>query len=86
MSFYQTYDKTVTSDYIVQNLMADENGRENYTGDLARMLFPLAGELSADCNYGAIRSIAVVHPIIAWQLDLFIYLLLHWCCLNIGKM
>ena len=33
--FYQTYDKTVTSDYIVQNLMADETA-----GKIIRGIWP----------------------------------------------
>ncbi len=42
--FYQTYDKTVTSDYITQNLMADKTA-----GETARLLFPVAGKLFSDC-------------------------------------
>lgn len=64
--FYQTYDKTVTSDYITQNLMADEAA-----GKIIAGIFPkcfgrwLAGYFLI-AWYGLIRSIAVVHPVINW--------------------
>lgn len=48
--FYQTYDKTVTSDYIIQNLMADEAAGKIIAGILPGCFWRWAGELSADCR------------------------------------
>lgn len=71
--FYQTYDKTVTSDYIIQNLMADETAGKIIRGILPGCFFRWLGNYMLIAVYGAIRSIAVVHPIINWAAA-FLYL------------
>lgn len=71
--FYQTYDKTVTSDYIVQNLMADETAGKIIRGIWPGCFFRWLGNYLLIAIYGAIRSIAVVHPIISLAAG-FIYL------------
>lgn len=71
--FYQTYDKTVTSDYIIQNLMADETAGKIIRGILPGCFFRWLGNYLLIASYGAVRSIAVVHPVINWA-ALFIYL------------
>lgn len=71
--FYQTYDKTVTSDYIVQNLMADKTAGKIIRGILPGCFFRWLGNYFLIASYGAVRSIAVVHPVISWA-ALFIYL------------
>lgn len=63
-TFYQYYDQYVTTDYISQNLLADEQCVE-----MMKALFPQCfGEwLKTYCGivcYGLIRNIAVVHPLI----------------------
>lgn len=71
--FYQTYDKTVTSDYITQNLMADETAGKIIKGILPHCF----GRWLLNClliiRYGLIRSIAVVHPVLNWA-ALLLYL------------
>lgn len=71
--FYQVYDKTVTSDYITQNLMADETAGKIIKGILPGCFFRWLGNYLLIARYGFIRSIAIVHPVINW-LALFIYL------------
>lgn len=71
--FYQTYDKAVTSDYIVQNLMADKTAGKIIRGILPGCFFRWLGNYFLIASYGAVRSIAVVHPVINWT-ALFIYL------------
>lgn len=71
--FYQTYDKTVTSDYIIQNLMADRTAGKIIRGILPGCFFRWLGNYFLIASYGAVRSIAVVHPVINWA-ALFIYL------------
>ena len=71
--FYQTYDKTVTSDYIIQNLMADETAGKIIKGILPGCFFRWLGNYILIASYGAVRSIAVVHPIINWA-ACFLYL------------
>ena len=63
-TFYQYYDKNVTTDYITQNLLADEQAAAIMKG-----IFPKCFKnwLLTYCGivyYGLIRSIAVVHPLI----------------------
>lgn len=65
--FYQTYDKTVTSDYIIQNLMADETAGKIIAGILPECFWRWAGNYILIMRYGLIRSIAVVHPVINWM-------------------
>lgn len=65
--FYQTYDKTVTSDYIIQNLMADETAGKIIAGILPECFWRWAGNYLLIMRYGLIRSIAVVHPVINWM-------------------
>lgn len=65
--FYQTYDKTVTSDYIIQNLMADETAGKIIAGILPKCFWRWAGNYLLIMRYGLIRSIAVVHPVINWM-------------------
>lgn len=64
--FYQTYDKTITSDYILQNLMADETAGKIIAGVLPGCFFRWAGNYLLIIRYGLIRSVAVVHPVINW--------------------
>ncbi|NBI89302.1 hypothetical protein D3Z45_01550 [Lachnospiraceae bacterium] len=71
--FYQVYDKTVTSDYIVQNLMADETAGKIIGGILPGCFFRWLGNYLLIARYGLIRSIAIVHPVTNW-LALLIYL------------
>lgn len=65
--FYQTYDKTVTSDYIIQNLLADETAGKIIAGILPKCFWRWAGNYLLIMRYGLIRSIAVVHPVINWM-------------------
>lgn len=63
-TFYQYYDQNVTTDYITQNLLADEQSLAIMKG-----IFPKCFKnwLLTYCGivyYGLIRSIAVVHPLI----------------------
>ena len=63
-TFYQYYDQNVTTDYITQNLLADEQAAAIMKG-----IFPKCFQnwLLTYCGivyYGLIRSIAVVHPLI----------------------
>ncbi|NLL78180.1 MAG: hypothetical protein GX235_13235 [Clostridiales bacterium] len=71
--FYQTYDKTVTNDYITQNLMADETAGKIIAGILPKCFGRWSGNYLLIASYGLIRSIAVVHPVINW-IALFLYL------------
>lgn len=71
--FYQTYDKKVTSDYIAQNLMADEAAGEIIRGILPACFWRWFGNYLLIARYGMIRSIAVVHPALNWAAAL-IYL------------
>lgn len=71
--FYQTYDKKVTSDYIVQNLMADEAAGKIIRGILPACFWRWFGNYLLIARYGMIRSIAVVHPALNWAVAL-IYL------------
>ena len=71
--FYQTYDKAVTSDYIEQNLMADEEAGRIIRGILPKCFPRWFGNYLLIAGYGLIRSIGVVHPVINW-LVLLIYL------------
>lgn len=64
--FYQTYNKTVTSDYIIQNLMADKTAGEIIRGILPSCFLRWAGNYLLIASYGLIRSVAVVHPILNW--------------------
>lgn len=64
--FYQTYDKSVTSDYITQNLMADEVAGKIIAGILPECFGRWFLNYLLIAGYGLIRSIAVVHPIINW--------------------
>lgn len=63
-TFYQYYDKNVTTDYITQNLLADEQAM-----GMMKAIFPKCFKnwLVTYCGivyYGLVRSIAVVHPLI----------------------
>ena len=63
-TFYQYYDKNVTTDYITQNLLADEQAM-----GMMEAIFPKCFKnwLVTYCGivyYGLVRSIAVVHPLI----------------------
>lgn len=71
--FYQTYDKTVTSDYITQNLMADEAAGKIIAGVLPECFGQWFADYLLIAGYGLIRSIAVIHPVINW-IALFLYL------------
>jgi len=71
--FYQTYDKTETRAYIIQNLMADETAGKIIKGILPGCFFRWLGNYILIASYGAVRSIAVVHPIINWA-ACFLYL------------
>lgn len=62
--FYQAYDKTVTTDYIEQNLMADETAARIIAGILPGCFVRWLGNYLAVAAYGLIRSIAVVHPLL----------------------
>jgi len=64
--FYQTYDKTVTSDYITQNLMADEVAGKIIAGVLPKCFGMWFADYLMIAGYGLIRSIAVIHPVINW--------------------
>ncbi|WP_342757124.1 hypothetical protein [Kineothrix sedimenti] len=64
--FYQTYDKTVTSDYITQNLMADEVAGKIIAGILPECFGRWFADYLLIAGYGLIRSIAVIHPVINW--------------------
>ncbi len=70
--FYQTYDKTVTTDYIVQNLMADKTAGKIIRGILPGCFLRWAGDYLLIAGYGAVRSIAIVHPVINW-IAVFLY-------------
>ncbi len=71
--FYQVYDKTVTRDYIIQNLMADETAGKIIGGILPGCFFRWLGNYFLIARYGLIRSVGIVHPVINW-LVLLIYL------------
>lgn len=71
--FYQTYDKNVTSDYITQNLMADETAGEIIKGILPHCLGRWLFDYFLIVRYGLVRSIGVVHPVINWVV-LLLYL------------
>lgn len=60
--FYQTYSKTVTSDYIIQNLMADEVSGKIIEGIFPQCFFRWLGNYLLIAIYGLIRSIGIVHP------------------------
>ena len=64
-TFYQTYDATVTTDYITQNLLADETAGKIIAGILPACL----GRWLADCALlmarGLVRTIAVAHPLVS---------------------
>lgn len=64
--FYQTYDKYVTSDYIIQNLMADETAGKIIRGIWPGCFLRWCGNYLLIARYGLIRSIAVVHPVLNW--------------------
>lgn len=64
--FYQTYDKTVTSDYITQNLMADKMAGKIIAGVLPKCFGRWFADYLMIAGYGLIRSIAVIHPVINW--------------------
>ncbi len=64
--FYQTYDKYVTSDYIIQNLMADETAGKIMKGILPGCFPRWCVNYLLIARYGLIRSIAVVHPVLNW--------------------
>lgn len=64
--FYQTYDKTVTSDYITQNLMADKMAGKIIAGVLPKCFGMWFADYLMIAGYGLIRSIAVIHPVINW--------------------
>ena len=70
-TFYQYYDKNVTTDYITQNLLADEQAM-----GMMKAIFPKCFKnwLVTYCGivyYGLVRSIAVVHPLINIARNLF---------------
>lgn len=71
--FYQTYDKNVTSDYITQNLLADETAGKIIRGILPRCFGRWLLNYFVILCCGLIRSIGVVHPVVNW-LVLFLYL------------
>ncbi len=71
--FYQTYDKEVTSDYIIQNLMADETAGKIIKGILPACFARWFGNYLLIARYGLVRSIAVVHPVLNWAAA-FLYL------------
>lgn len=71
--FYQTYDKTVTSDYITQNIMADEVSAKIMAGIFPQCFGRWFGNYLLIAAYGLIRSIGMVHPVINWMV-LFLYL------------
>ncbi len=71
--FYQYYDKNVTSDYIYQNLMADEAAGKIMRGILPGCFLRWCGNYLLIVRYGLVRSIAVVHPLLNWAAA-FIYL------------
>ena len=75
--FYQTYDKTVTSDYIIQNLMADETAGKIIKGIFPKCFGRWLGNYLLIMHYGLIRSVAVVHPVINW-VTVLIYLSAIW--------
>ncbi len=63
-TFYQYYDNNVTTDYITQNLLADEQAMK-----IMKAIFPrcLKNWLFTYCGivyYGLVRSIALVHPVV----------------------
>lgn len=71
--FYQYYDKNVTTDYIIQNVMADKAAGEIMKGILPGCFWRWLGNYLLIAHYGLIRSIAVTHPVINW-VAAFIYL------------
>lgn len=75
--FYQTYDKNVTSDYIIQNLMADETAGRIIRGILPGCFAQWLYDYILIAHYGLIRSIALVHPLVNWAAA-FIYLSAVW--------
>ncbi|WMC91651.1 hypothetical protein [Kineothrix sp. MB12-C1] len=62
--FYQTYDKEVTSDYITQNLMADETAGKIIAGIWPGCFRQWFINYLLIASYGLIRSIGVVHPLL----------------------
>ena len=64
--FYQTYDKNVTSDYIIQNLMADDAAGKIIKGILPACFLRWFGNYLLIARYGLVRSIAVAHPVLNW--------------------
>lgn len=60
--FYQNYDRNVTSDYIVQNLMADETAMKIIRGVLPACFGQWLYDYLLLASYGLVRSVAIVHP------------------------
>ena len=63
-TFYQYYDKNVTTDYIEQNLLADEQAMEIMKGIFPECFKNWFLTYCGIVYYGLIRSIAIVHPVI----------------------
>ena len=63
--FYQTYDREVTGDYILQNLMADETAEQIMAGIFPSCFSRWLGNYLKMAAYGLIRSILVVHPLMS---------------------
>lgn len=63
-TFYQYYDQNVTTDYITQNLLADEQTAEIMKGIFTKCFKNWLLTYCGIVYYGLIRSIAVVHPLI----------------------
>ncbi len=61
-TFYQYYDQNVTTDYITQNLLADEQAAEIMKAILPQCFKNWLLTYCGIVYYGLIRSIAVVHP------------------------
>lgn len=62
--FYQYYDKNVTTDYITQNLLADEMSMKIMKGIFPKCFKTWLSVYFSIVYFGLIRSIAVVHPVL----------------------
>ena len=72
-TFYQYYDQNITTDYITQNLMADEQALTIMKGIFPKCFKNWFLTYLGIVYYGLIRSVAVVQPLLN-VLSMFIYL------------
>lgn len=62
--FYQYYDHHVTTDYITQNLLADEVAMKMMKGIFPKCFGTWLKTYFCIAYFGLIRSVAVVHPLL----------------------